>query len=692
MRILSFILLVFLCFSCTTKQKVNLESLLREMSDPSSLSRFPDPAYNLHQASSYDRRTVHPDSAGWFANSDRSWFVREEQHEGRREMVLMEDHGPGAVVRWWMTFAGEGATEGTLRVYIDQEPKPVIEGPVLDILSGQALCGAPLSSSVSPETTPGQRGHNLYLPIPYSSHLKITYECDALVLDGERSSPAIYYNINYRKYQNGTKVESFSQEQLAAAGERIRQVNAYLSAAPDAEQYSENTGSFRGSIPVGDSLLFSVGGPGAIDYLSLKLIAGDLPQALRSTLLVMQFDGKETVRVPVAAFFGAGYLPKPFHTRYTSYTSDGSFHATFYMPYKKEAILYLLNDGQENVKLEEGLYHRTSHKWKRHDLYFHAGWKEYRHIKAAGHPAVGGSGLHEDLTLAALDGKGVYAGDAITVFNTVDAWWGEGDEKIWVDGEDFPAHIGTGTEDYYGYAWCRPEPFNHPYISQPRGEGNFHPGLSVNMRFRGLDAIPFEQQIRADMELWHWAPAVINYGISTWWYANVQSRRTDSIPPEGHLYKVALSKSDIIPPSVKNDSLEGENLEVFFVTGGETETQYITEWDWSDEAQLWWKNGRPGDTATFVFILPEAGKYRVQARMSQAVDYGMVKLLIDRQTVFPRFNGYTAEGVKTLPLELGTLRLGEGKHLFELVLLGKDPRARAGYMAGIDLITFTPTE
>ena len=45
-------------------------------------------------------------------------------------------------------------------------------------------------------------------------------------------------------------------------------------------------------------------------------------------------------------------------------------------------------------------------------------------------------------------------------------WWGEGDEKIYVDGEDFPSHFGTGTEDYYGYAWCRPEEFAERGLSQ----------------------------------------------------------------------------------------------------------------------------------------------------------------------------------------------------------------------------------
>jgi hypothetical protein len=151
-------------------------------------------------------------------------------------------------------------------------------------------------------------------------------------------------------------------------------------------------------------------------------------------------------------------------------------------------------------------------------MYFRASWVEHKGIETAGSEHTGGTGRHTDLIYLDLSGRGVYAGDAVTVFNTVDAWWGEGDEKIYVDGESFPSSFGTGTEDYYGYAWCRPEPFSHPFIAQPAGFGNFHPGMSVNMRYRGLDAIPFGESIRSDIELWHWLRTTIDYTLTSYYY------------------------------------------------------------------------------------------------------------------------------------------------------------------------------
>jgi hypothetical protein len=47
----------------------------------------------------------------------------------------------------------------------------------------------------------------------------------------------------------------------------------------------------------------------------------------------------------------------------------------------------------------------------------------------------------------------------------------------------FPSHFGTGTEDYYSYAHCRPEAFSSPFHAQPYGDGNFrHPDLTPEIR------------------------------------------------------------------------------------------------------------------------------------------------------------------------------------------------------------------
>ena len=86
-------------------------------------------------------------------------------------------------------------------------------------------------------------------------------------------------------------------------------------------------------------------------------------------------------------------------------------------------------------------------------------------------------------------GKGVYVGDTLTLFNGDKLWWGEGDEKIYVDDETFPSHFGTGTEDYYCYAWGRHETFAGPFNAQPDGTGNNSPGFTVNTPGSGVSTV-----------------------------------------------------------------------------------------------------------------------------------------------------------------------------------------------------------
>ena len=96
---------------------------------------------------------------------------------------------------------------------------------------------------------------------------------------------------------------------------------------------------------------------------------------------------------------------------------------------------------------------------------------------------------------------------------------GAEDEKVYVDWETFPSTIGTGTEDYYGYAWSRPEVFtDHPFIAQPYGAGAQKPGYVCNRRYRALDAIPFRESLIFDMELFHWADTRIDYAPVSFWY------------------------------------------------------------------------------------------------------------------------------------------------------------------------------
>ena len=109
-RILLSVLLAALVVSCATSpspapasRPVSLVSLLEEMTNRAALAELPAPPFTLQQASSYERTTTNAlDEKTWFANRDFSQFIRVETNDARREWVIQEHEGPGAVVRFWL--------------------------------------------------------------------------------------------------------------------------------------------------------------------------------------------------------------------------------------------------------------------------------------------------------------------------------------------------------------------------------------------------------------------------------------------------------------------------------------------------------------------------------------------------------------------------------------------------------------
>src|SRR5438309_1242084 len=84
-------------------KRVTLASLLREMIDRAAVAKRPSPAYTLKQASSHDIEKRDPGNPGtWHSNHDLEQFLRTEVREGRREWVIMDEAGPGAITRFWL--------------------------------------------------------------------------------------------------------------------------------------------------------------------------------------------------------------------------------------------------------------------------------------------------------------------------------------------------------------------------------------------------------------------------------------------------------------------------------------------------------------------------------------------------------------------------------------------------------------
>lgn len=673
----------------TATGAITLESLLEEMVNRDTVAQLPSPAYTCKQASSYDRHSTEPGSPTWWANADRSYFVRIEENDGHKEHVLIDVDGPGAVVRFWATWHGPGGGEfsnGTLRVYLDGQAEPVIAGPMADLISGGRLVGEPLSHSVSPETAYRHRGHNLYLPIPYAKHCKITYETDVLVDLGARKGEALYYQINYRTYEPSTAVESFTKETLDGARSTVDRVQKILAEDQRPGLDDAQTDVLKGQVLPGQERSVTIEGERAIRSLQLQLEADDLPQALRSTVLKITFDGEQSIWCPIGDFFGTGYHMRPHATWYTGVT-DETLSCYWVMPFRKQAEITVVNLGSQPVTLASGKILSGPWAWNDRSCHFHATWKQWASIETQSNEKADDLGAF-DLNWVTVHGQGTYVGDALTLFNTANTWWGEGDEKIYVDGESFPSHIGTGSEDYYGYAWCKPEYFESPFHAQPSGAGNLVPGFTVNVRYRSLDAIPFRTSIQFDMELWHWARTKMDYAPTTFWYARPGATWDVKPDVEEAKRRVPRSVEDIIKPRLVEGALEGETLSVVERTGGTTEIQNLPQYSWSNNRQLWWRNADEKARLVVEFSMEEAGDYDVTIGVTKARDYGIVRLAINAETKIESLDGYNPT-VIAADVKLPVCHLREGKNTLEVTILGANPDAVKSHMFGLDYILAT---
>src|SRR5262245_49851616 len=595
--------------AATAAEPVSLQSLLREMTDRDAVARFPDPAYTCRQYSSYDRRSTSPeDAAGWFANDDVGQFIRTEDVGNRREFVMMDADGPGAVVRIW-----SANPAGTLRIYLDGSPGPAIEARLDEVLGGKWKAGGVTVGE--PFAGEHSRGWNLYLPIPYASHCKITSD------EGK-----FYYQINYRTYAPGTRVKSFSRDELPALKADVEAAATKLEGVDSEPQLQLSPAA---AVASGDSrVVLESNGPGAVTRVSIGLSAENIADALRTTIVVGEFDGEQTIWVPVGDLVSQVGRAGKFSDWYRRVNKAEQLECAWVMPFQRNAVIRVLNLGSQTVNVRGGASTKAW-TWDDRSMHFHASWRqEYPIHTRAGRGTT-------DWNYLEAAGQGVYVGDSLSVANPVEAWWGEGDEKISVDGEKFPSHFGTGTEDYYGYAWCCNVPFQRPFHAQSRCDGektNNNWGVSTVTRVRSLDAVPFTTSLKFDMEVWHWKECDVGYAATTFWYARPGAAANRKPDPEQA--KRGEIKTPPLPPPFKiAGALECEtSLTVAKSAGLAAEVQEMRQFGerrWSGEKQLWVQARKVGDFVELRLPAPNAARHRLTLYATKSWDFGIVRVTVN---------------------------------------------------------------
>lgn len=491
---------------------IRFDTLLRRMTDLEALTRFPDPEFRHELLSSSSPFSTDPnvrDDSNWFNNVDGLGHLGFEPGVVWRQAVILDAEGPGAVVRIFSGLPSNGP--GIIRVYLDHETTPTFEMHLMTMLGGREF------PFLNPIGGMRSNGWNSFLPIPFEKHCKITIS--------EPIVPSLFYHhVSYLKFAPGTEVVTYTREQADEHADLVREVAARI-AEPERSDLPDDAETTPLSLRIAPGetrTLAAFGdGPGAIHRLALRTDSRDPEQDLRHVLIEVAFDGQEPqVCAPLGDFFGTAPGAQPYRGLAAGVLDDGLMYMHWVMPFRDRAEITLRHVGDNPVDLE-GEIAVAPYAWTPRSMHFHAKWSAGRDVPT--YP-------RQDWTFLDVEGTGQYVGNMLYFFNPIDFWWGEGDEKIYVDGDDFPTLWGTGTEDYYGFSWGSTVLFSHAYhnmVASGSGWGGF--GHSCMNRFHVLDPMPFQSSFRFDMEVWHWAPVLVTFSGTFYWYA--MPGQKDLTPP-----------------------------------------------------------------------------------------------------------------------------------------------------------------
>jgi len=647
-------------------EELSYVDLVRRLTDMEHLATLPQPGEQCAQWSSWDRRSQYHAASGryvnWAANGDGDGIIRKEGDE----LVFAEIEGPGVIWRIWSALA----QEGHVKITLDGAEEPAVDLPFIGYFN---LENEPFTYPALVHET--ARGQNCYVPIPFQKSCKITASGDW----------GRYYHFTYTTYPKGTVLPTFSRtlsDQERRALSRANTVLAECSHGSLVRRRDQQSTKKAVTVRPGETVtVLQLDGTQAITGMEVNV---DLPETadsldvLRELALHMYWDGESqpSVWTPLGDFFGTA----PGVNLYRSLPlgiSERSLYCKWYMPFKSQAVFKLTNDGDATRRVRFSIGHAPLTRPIESLGRFHAKW----HRDAF--PPDDPERRKIDWTMLKTEGRGRFCGVMLHVWNPRGGWWGEGDEKFFVDGESFPSTFGTGSEDYFGYAWCDPELFQNCYHNQTISMKN-RGHISVN-RWHIADNVPFQKSFEAAIEKYYKNDRPTLYAATTYWYqAAGQSDPYGPAPVterKGYWHPIEVFRI--------RGALEGEQLPILKRTGGNTQKQdmYGFGLHWSNESHLWWTGAKPGDKLEIALPVANTGAQRLRMQFTKAIDYGIVQLYLNGEKLPGPIDLYNDGVVTTGILDMGVHELTRGGHILQIEIVGANEKAVKGYMVGLDCVT-----
>ena len=510
-------------------EKLSYVDLVNCLTDLERLAVLPRPGERCAQFSSFERDSRYDTATerylDWGGNPDED-FVRKEGGK----LILAEMEGPGVIWHIWSA----RVKSGPVKIYLDNSTTPTVDLPFTGYFNGEnePFNRSQLIHSAAPHG-PLCSGLNIFVPIPYQKYCKITAE--GLWAD---SGDHGHYYLYYGTYPKDTSLPTFKRKLSpadAAALDRVNEQLTHCGVDPVGQRPGQITIKKNVRVHPGKTqTVLQLDGTRAITALKVKLELPAKPadrNLLRELTLSIYWDGdsEPSVWSPLGDFFGTAPGRNDYQSLPMGMTEDG-FYSYWYMPFRKGARIALTNDGDQVRHVKFTVTHAPLSRDIDQLGRFHVKWH-----RDAFNPER--EDRWPDWTLLKTSGQGRFCGTMLHVWNpngapctdskTLDAiggcWWGEGDEKFFVDGEKFPSIFGTGTEDYFGYACGDPTLFSHAYHAQTLCGDNeqqikgFSGHISLN-RWHIMDNIPFQSSFEGALEKYYPNSFGTLYAASVYWY------------------------------------------------------------------------------------------------------------------------------------------------------------------------------
>lgn len=104
--------------------------------------------------------------------------------------TLMDVEGPGVIRHMWFTLDPTFYRDVIIRIYWNNQEEPSVVAPLGDFMCN--CWNARQDIAAQPVNVNPDGGMNIYFPMPFHDHVRITIEND-----GPRELPALFYTINY---------------------------------------------------------------------------------------------------------------------------------------------------------------------------------------------------------------------------------------------------------------------------------------------------------------------------------------------------------------------------------------------------------------------------------------------------------------------------------------------------------------